>query len=167
MGSLEEAAQEILAQRQRDLDAQSSHFQSRDAERNAAIAEFLALARTKGFPLESAFKASSERHGNQGFYERDTAGWVVQTETPGEYQTCLARGIFMTVNGDFRKFTAERLHHIPGHGPQAISPFYKAYPYAGTGNAFILLTDDAANPYFVDKESLAECAAWYLSAVAK
>lgn len=167
MGSLEEAAQEILAQRQRDLDAQSNFFQTRDAERNTSIAEFLALARTKGFPLESTFKVSSERQGNQGFYERDTPGWVVRTETPGEYQMCVARGIFMTVDGNFRKFTAEPVHHIPGHGPRDVSPFYKAYPYGSRSDAFILLSDEEASPYSVDQESLAECAAWYMTTAGK
>ncbi|OAE01768.1 hypothetical protein [Arthrobacter sp. OY3WO11] len=167
MGRLEEAAHEILAQRQRDLDGQSEHFQRRDAERNAAIGEFLALAKEKGFPVEITFRQSAERNGNLGFNERDTPGWVVRTETPGEYQMCIARGVLMTVDGNLRNFTAEPVHHIPGHGPRDVSPFYKAYPYGSRSDAFILLSDEEASPYGVDQKSLAECAAWYMTAAGK
>ena len=86
MGSIEEAAEAILAKRQRDLSVQEEYIARRDAERNAAIEEFLELARVKGFPMEATYRKTSERHGNQGFYEHDVKGWVAKTETPGEYE---------------------------------------------------------------------------------
>lgn len=156
MGSMEEAAQRALAERRQQMEEQAVREQQRQQKQTAELQEFLTIARSRRFPLESVYNPFYQGRPS----ELVLYGWVVGTTSGGEYGPGDQRGAVVLVDGTIHTFEAMRVYDNSPHlGLVALSPFYR-----GRSRANYYLTTGTHSYGTPDYGKLPEYVASYMAA---
>ncbi|MHA7274880.1 hypothetical protein ACX80Z_15835 [Arthrobacter sp. TMT4-20] len=180
MGSLEDAAARVVAQRAEDEAQRRAGQLERDRqlrELREVLSEYLDVVQRRNYRPEKTYRRATARvrpynHTDGGGGERsytltDVEGWVVETRSPGEWDTCAAKGTLATATGDLYEFVAEPLFAPKFIGEKPIlSRFYRHERHVRDDLVLILgeRQERGAPWYRYTVETLAESLATYTTA---
>ncbi|MHA7274881.1 hypothetical protein ACX80Z_15840 [Arthrobacter sp. TMT4-20] len=135
MGKLEDAAAEIIAQQTEDERRRQAHRAEVERWQNECrqlMTEFLEVVQREDYRPEKTYNRHTVlghdyRIGGGGvvsFELTDVEGWIIDSETPGEYDSCAAKGTLITRVGDCYAFTA---HYAFDHKRVGEKPTFSRY----------------------------------------